>query len=611
MSKKYRVKKMLCVLGLGVAMGYSGGIAYGETPIVSPAPIATAEATVDAEGPVGQKITRIDIEGLQSIEKKSIMDVIASRPGGVWTADQSGKDIQAILSTGYFQGARMKYNIVPEGTEVVYEVKENPKFKGLKLTGNTIYKTEELEALATVTPGVVINTNRLTGDLQAVEEHYKKNGYVLARLADIQMLEDGTVTAKVVEGVIEEIQVKGNDKTKDKAILREIRVKKGEPLKAEDARNTIRRLNNLGIFEDVKMDLQPGREPNQFVYAIEVKEGPSRSVGLGGGYNEDDGFSVSAEFGDKNFLGITDQIKLRYEFGGEGDFKNKLRHGFEFSYVHPWLTKKEMSLGLNVYDLMRRRVDRSPDGDKISEYDREARGFDVTLSQPYGEYKKAFVGFGIRDTKYSEHQSGTDYRTVPNYISDNFGRYSNVSLGFIYDDRDNYFVPTQGKRFSLSATQGLPVISGDFNYTQFNLDARKYWPVMFGKAEHTIAVRFLGGLQTGDDVPESDLLSVGGDTVLRGFEGGQFRGTKMLAATLEYRVPVQKYVSVVAFGEVGDAWGGTSNAVFSDPGRSFKLRTTYGLGIRLNTPLGPLRLDYGMGNGEDKGRFSFGFGASF
>ena len=81
---------MLCVLGLGVAMGYSGGIAYGETPIVSPAPIATAEATVDAEGPVGQKITRIDIEGLQSIEKKSIMDVIASRPGGVWTADQSG-----------------------------------------------------------------------------------------------------------------------------------------------------------------------------------------------------------------------------------------------------------------------------------------------------------------------------------------------------------------------------------------------------------------------------------------------------------------------------------------------------------------------------------------
>ena len=235
----------------------------------------------------------------------------------------------------------------------------------------------------------------------------------------------------------------------------------------------------------------------------------------------------------------------------------------------------------------------------------------VTISQPYGEYKKAFVGFGIRDTKYSEHQSGTDYRTVPNYISDNFGRYSNVSLGFIYDDRDNYFVPTQGKRFSLSATQGLPVISGDFNYTQFNLDARKYWPVMFGKAEHTIAVRFLGGLQTGDDVPESDLLSVGGDTVLRGFEGGQFRGTKMLAATLEYRVPVQKYVSVVAFGEVGDAWGGTSNAVFSDPGRSFKLRTTYGLGIRLNTPLGPLRLDYGMGNGEDKGRFSFGFGASF
>lgn len=603
---------MLCVLGLGVAMGYSGGIAYGEASVAPPAPVATSEVSVDADGPVGKKITRIDIEGLQSIDQKSIMDAISSRPGSVWTADQSGKDIQAILATGYFQGARMKYNVVPEGTQIVYEVKENPKFKGLNLSGNTIYKTDQLEALATVTPGVVINTNRLSGDLQAVEEHYKKNGYVLARLADIEMHEDGTVSAKVVEGVIEEIQVKGNAKTKDKAILREVRVKTGEPLKVEDARNTVRRLNNLGIFEDVKMDIQPGREPNKFVYAIEVKEAPSRSVGLGGGYNGDDGFSVSAEFGDKNFLGITDQIKLRYEFGGEGDIKNKLRHGFEFSYVHPWLTKKEMSVGLNVYDLMRRRVDRSPDGDKISEYDRETRGFDVTFSQPYGEYKKAFVGFGIRDTKYNEHQSGIDYGTLPfDYVGDNFGRYTNVSLGFIYDDRDNYFVPTQGKRLSLTATQGLRMIGGNFDYTQLNLDARKYWPVMFGKSEHTIAFRLLGGMQTGGNVPETDLLSVGGDTVLRGFESGQFRGRKMVAATLEYRVPVQKYVSFVAFGELGDAWDGSSNATFSDPGRDFKLRSTYGLGIRLNTPLGPLRLDYGMGSGENKGRFSFGFGASF
>ena len=85
----------------------------------------------------------------------------------------------------------------------------------------------------------------------------------------------------------------------------------------------------------------------------------------------------------------------------------------------------------------------------------------------------------------------------------------------------------------------------------------------------------------------------------------------MAAATLEYRVPVHQYVTLVAFGEIGDAWDAGSNAIFSNPGSSFKVRTTYGLGVRLNTPLGPIRLDYGIGNGGDNGRFSFGFGASF
>ena len=86
----------------------------------------------------------------------------------------------------------------------------------------------------------------------------------------------------------------------------------------------------------------------------------------------------------------------------------------------------------------------------------------------------------------------------------------------------------------------------------------------------------------------------------------------MLAATLEYRVPIQKYITAIAFVEGGDAWDAGSNAIFSEPGRSFKWRANYGLGVRLNTPLGPIRLDYAVPteSGGD-GRFSFGFGASF
>lgn len=675
MAKQYRIKKMLCLLSLGVAVGSSqfvyaeelrpqivaeesavgadveNGInlesqeVIGNTDIVSEpekvgeeAPEKAQEIAVEkpqesvvqvqdasvnpnavvmeegTEGPVNQRITGIALEGVHSIETDSLMELIQSRPGDIWSPEQANNDIQALLATGYFQAARMKYDLAPEGAKIIYEVKENPPFKGLALTGNTLYETKDLEALATVTPGVIINTNRLAGDLQAIEDFYKQNGYILARLSDVQMSEDGTVSARVVEGVIEEISIKGNEKTKDHAIRREIKVKVGEPLQSDAARNSIRRLNNLGIFEDVKMNLLPGREPSQYVYEIEVKEAPSRSIGLGGGYNEDDGFSASLEFIDKNFMGITDQLKLRYEYGGQGDSSKKFRHGFEVGYVHPWLTSKEMSLSVNLYSLMRRKIDRGTDGEKISEYDRETRGFDITFTQPYGEYKRAFLGIGMRDTRYDEHVDG--YRYPKAYIDNNFGSYNSLSLGYIYDDRDNYFVPTRGKRLSLSASQGFKIAGGDFDYTQINLDARKYWPIQVGKKEHTIAVRLLGGWQLGGDVPASDLLSVGGDTVLKGYDSGQFRGRKMIAATLEYRIPIQQYISVVAFGEIGDAWDIGQNVTrylgsqyYDNPG--FKLRASYGLGVRLNTPLGPLRLDYAFGDGEDSGRFSFGFGASF
>ena len=615
MARNYQMKKMLCLLSLGVAMNYSG-LAHGETANTAPTRDTVAtEALTDAQGPVGQRITHVELEGVHNISPRSIMEMVGSKPGDMWSPEQSNKDIQGILSTGYFQAARMKYDEAPEGTRIIYEMVENPTFKGLRLSGNTLYGTEELQDMATVTPGVIINANRLAGDLQAIEEHYRKNGYILARIADVNMNADGTVTARVVEGVVEEIAIKGNQKTKDRAIRREIRVKVGEPLRSEDARHSIRRLNNLGIFEDVKMNLTPGREPSQYVYEIDVKELPSRSIGLGGGYNEDDGFSVSLEFMDKNFRGTTDQLKVRYEFGGNGDTKNKFRHGFEVGYVHPWLTSKEMSLSVNAHNMLRRKIDRSSSGNTISEYDRETTGFDITLTQPYGEYKRAFLGLGVKKTKHVSNEGGPhDYTAIPghsDYISNNFGTYNSVSTGFIYDNRDNYLVPTRGKRFMLSLNQGVKIGGGDFDHTQVNLDTRKYWPIMVGKSEHVVAFRLLGGMQVGGNSPETELLSVGGDTVLRGFESGQFRGRKMAAATLEYRVPVHQYLSLVAFGEAGDAWDAGSNAIFSDPGRSFKLRTSYGFGVRLNTPLGPLRLDYGIGNGEDKGRFSFGFGASF
>ncbi|MFR6110400.1 MAG: POTRA domain-containing protein, partial [Dialister invisus] len=138
----------------------------------------------------------------------------------------------------------------------------------------------------------------------------------------------------------------GNEKTKDKVILRELRFKKGQPFNKFLASRSMERLYNLGYFEDVNMKLLPGTEGDHNVSVeIDVIEQKTGIVTVGAGYSDSDGMVGIFELGDTNFRGTGDKVNLHWEFGGAGHGKN-----YQLSYTKPWINSNGDSLGASIFN---------------------------------------------------------------------------------------------------------------------------------------------------------------------------------------------------------------------------------------------------------------------
>lgn len=624
MNKRYLIRP----LSVGLAAAFFALPVYAEENVVGNVPAAatvttaeqdTAAKNVVKENPlapyIGKTITKQVITGNTVISEAEIAAALKTKPGMELTEQGLNEDLSAIYDLGWFYDLRPEFKEVPEGVQVIYHVMENPAFTKVKITGNTVVDDKKAAGFFDLEENKIINLKDVNTRVQRLEEEYRQNGYILARVTDIHMDTDGTLNITVNEGIVEDFKVKGNVKTKDYVITREMKLKKGKPFNAKDARRSMQRVYNLGYFEDVNVKLNPGKEPNSVEVEISVVEMNTGTFGIGAGYSNADGFIGMISIGDKNFRGTGDKVNIRWEFGGE-DNKN-----YDFSYTKPWIDDKETTATINLYDITNEYADYNINGDEIARYDKKRRGQELTFSRKTdNEYVSNYVTLKNRDDIYKGtadgySDSGNYYeeefdennpywenwypKTAAERRKENFGVTRSITVGRIFDSRDNIYDPHEGKRIAYSLEwAGL---GGDFDFTKFTADYRYYYRA---GGESVWALNLGAGYADGN-MPLSQRFSMGGSDTLRGYEDDQFRGNSMLKATLEYRFPIIKKVQGVLFTDNGYAWDKRHEDEF-DLGL---IKNSFGVGLRINSPLGPVKLDYGYG--DDGGKFHFSFGGQF
>lgn len=563
---------------------------------------------------VGKLITGLSISGVTAEQQAQLLPILTEKIGDAVSVDGVFKDVTNLGNTGYFSEVNPVFTTVPEGVKLDFAVTVNPITTGVAFEGNTVYTSEVLTKFMDLQPGQVLNSVYVGQKIQGINAAYARDGYMLAHVDGIRVDDQGVLHVHIVEGIVEDIVPAGNKKTRDKVITREFVQKKGKPFNKFLVRRSVERVYNLGFFDDVNVRMLPGdQDPNNVIIEIDVLEHKTGTITLGAGYSKSDGLMGIIEFGEDNFRGTGDKFKVHWEIGGKKKYKN-----YQISYLKPWIDSKGTSLGFSFFNREDEYTDYNEDGNEVAEYNKKSRGFNISFGRQTGEYTRDYLTLESRKDSYKWDDddssgfrydknagSGTNWNNGSynfandKYVDKNFGRINSITWQKVYDSRDNIYEPTRGRRISYTAQWAGHGLGGDFDFYKFTAEARMYKKL---GAKNVLAFRARGGFIQGD-APYSQLFTLGGADSLRGYEDDQFRGKYMYNATLEFRFPIVKKVSGVLFTDIGDAWD-APNVTWYNSKKTFNYGV--GAGVRITTPIGPVKLDYGVGKHKNKFHFSFG-----
>lgn len=601
----------------------------------------------------GELITSVEFTGIEENAKAEIESELKSKVGTKVSEENIDADVETVSKIGTFSQIIPDFTNVPEGVKLNYRLVSNPVVKSVEFEGNSVFTDAQLNSVMQVQPGSVLNVAQVNRKIKEIEDIYLKQGFLLVNISDVYINAEGKLRIKINEGNVEKITIVGNEKTKDNVIKRELRFMEGQPFNKFLANRSIERLYNLGFFEDVNMRLLPGTTEHTVTVEIGVVEQKTGVITVGAGYSKSDGFVGVVEVGETNFRGTGDKVNFHWEFGGSGKGKN-----YQVSYTKPWINKNGDSAGFSIYNRLYKYVDYNAKGQGVAQYDKRRKGWNITWGRVSDEYRTNYLNIestkdsidfksfeelnGLKEAaleaqkKWMEsHKEPKDVeKGDPDYtakhekwedehkqweidkkkvasdkiaeseeaIKKSTGRTNSITFTHVYDSRDNFFNATKGKRISVSAQWGGHGLGGDFDFYKVSGEGRFYKGLRNG---NTLALRVMGGYIHGN-IAYGNLFSLGGSNTLRGYEDEQFKGKKMYAATLEYRFPIAKKIQGVVFTDVGSAWDvGGSMPWYAD---SRSINYAYGVGVRLQTPIGPIRLDYGHG---DQNKFHFSFGTQF
>jgi outer membrane protein insertion porin family len=621
------------------------------TPTAPATPTPDPSTAVPEEEPrvlVGEVV----VEGAEGPIQEEVYRVIRTQPGRTTTRTLLQEDINAIFGTGYFSNVRAVPTDTPLGVRVTFEVQLNPVLQRVQLDGSTLLPEPVIADAFGEQYGKVLNLVDLQEGIKKVNKWYQDNGYVLAQVVDSpQVSPEGVVTLQVAEGVVENIQVrftnkdgedqdaKGNPirgRTRDFIVTREFQLKPGQIFNRTIVERDLQRVFGLGIFDDVKLSLSPGQDPRKVVVVANVVEKNSGSIAAGAGISSASGLFGTVSYQQQNLGGNNQKLGAEVQLG-----QRELL--FDLNFTDPWIAGDPFRTSYTVNLFRRQTISlifdggepdiNLPDGDTP----RVVRtGGGISFSRPLNgnPYVRSewAASLGLQYQRVRINDRDGDLSPVDelgNSLSfSGTGRDDlfTVQFGVVRDRRNDLLRPTAGSLLRIGTEQSVPIGTGNIFFNRLRGSYSFYVPTRIlrltkacqdpksrsADCPQAFAFNIQGGTVLGD-LPPYEAFALGGSNSVRGYDEGDLGSAKtFLQATVEYRFPVFSVISGALFVDAATDFGsgedviGNPAGVRGKPGQGIG----YGLGLRIQSPLGPIRIDYGLNDSGDS-QFHFGIGERF
>ena len=580
-----------------------------------------AETAQDLTQKTEFTVSKVDVKGLEKVSKEEALKNVKVKEGDQFVPQEAIDGAQKIFQTGLFASVEPSVEREANNTvAITYIVEENPIVKDIEISGNTLFTEAQLEQALGIKEGELLNGNLLNPDNNGIIKLYNKGGYTTARIETINVSKEGDIKIGLTEGMVDSVvfkkvnskrenerstEYKAKLRTKPYIFERSQSVKPGEILESKNVEATIRDLYRTGIFTSIEPVVSGSEtDPNARSVEFLVEERPTTTINGSISYGTSVGLVGGLKLADTNFLGRGQEASINLEASNKGD------KTFDISWFDPWIRNTErIQAGGSIY--WRESVD-----DNAGPLDVEkVRKIGTRWTIGKGLNDKIYVRLSARYDHYKEILGSKQINDTYNLIA--------LTPSLIYDSRDNSYAPTKGIYSTLTYEKG-DLIKDKRKYDQFEADLRAYHHTFF-KDKNVMAYRVVWG-STGSGTPDALRFSIGGAETLRGYEYGKFEGFNKFHATVENRTQINKTLQFVTFFDIGNAWqkskivnGKKENTPDRHNASNFAdLKKGVGIGIRLNTPIGPLRFDYGWpldpevkGGQKTGGKFYFSFGQTF
>ena len=572
-------------------------------------------------------IKQIHFEGNQAYTPKQLKKVMKTSEKGFWSwitssGDMKSEDLKqdAELLTSYYHNngyldAKVGEPTVEFRDNWIYisvKIDEGSRFKvgDVKIVGDMIKPEADLYKKIKIAKGQYFSRETLRNDIITLGDIYSEEGYAFADITpkidhDREKLLVN-ITFTISKGNLvyfEGITITGNTKTRDKVIRRELDIYEQELFNGKKLKDGVKNLQRLDYFEDVKVNTNKGSEPDKMLLDIELKEKPTGTFSVGGGYSTVENMFVVGSITQRNLFGRGETLQFKSEIGG-----TITKYGV--SFVEPWLFDIPLTAGVDVYDQTT----------NYDVYDLDSIGATFHLGYKIFDFTRAFISYGYDVSNMTDMVS---ISVTPEMLQ-MAGVHTTSSLtpSIRYDSKDKPFNPTEGTVASVSVQYAGEFLGGDVGFTKYIADLGRYFPLFWDTVGYLHGR--VGYLQDhpGELLPYYDRFYLGGINSIRGFAwdqlspkdsaGNPIGGNKFVQFNTEYIFPVIKDV-----GLMGLVFFDTGNLYNEDQDIDLTaLRKTAGFGIRWYSPMGPLRLEDGFildpHTGDSTGgRIEFTMGQSY